>query len=929
MLLIAVSLGILAALPSIWPDRFPYLHGVKVDTDPENMLSEHEPVRLFHDHMKKELALYDMIVVGVVNEHHPEGVFNPQSLKNIYELTEYAKTLHWSHPENPEQQIGVIDIDIIAPSTVDNVQQGGPGTVKFEWLMSKPPETLEDAIAIREKAQRLPFLNDTLVSQDGHAIGLYIPVTSKDLSYQIAEKLKKKIASFAGSDQYYITGLPVAEDTFGVQMFKQMAISAPLAMLVIFILMLFFFRNLILIVSPMIVALVSIVCTMGLLVISGKTIHIMSSMIPIFITPIAVLDAIHILSEFFDRFQETKDRRKTIIGVMETLFMPMFFTSVTTVAGFASLALTPIPPVQVFGIFVSFGVIMAWLWTITFIPAYVMLIPEKALENFGMNLEHKVETQGLMGRLLGFLGGFTFKRHKWVLTGTVVIMAVSAWGISLISINDNPTRWFESKHPIRVADRVLNEHFGGTYMGYLALEPEVEKESFSQYTDGLHHRLTSYYKEKIDVPHMKATVDLVANKISELRKTLLDKNAIVSELETFIDSESWSASEDYYPAWDAVLMFISREKNRDEIFKQPEALNYIERLQETLLKTGIVGKSNALPDLVKTVHRELYSGKKDQFRIPDSSRAVAQTLLTFQNSHRPDDLWHFVTPDYRKTSIWVQLTSGDNRDMAKVVQAIDHFVMNNPPPFSLQHRWFGLTYINVVWQEKMVSGMLQAFLGSFLVVLLMMITLFRSALWGLFCMIPLTVTIALIYGITGIIGKDYDMPTAVLSSLSLGLAVDYAIHFLSRSRGLREEYGTWKSAVSSVFGEPARAITRNVIVVGIGFLPLLAAPLVPYKTVGTLIAAILIAAGLATLLILPSLIRWLEAFLFPEGRSRQFACNCGTCLVTATCGVGFVALNLNQFLSVGWTVLSLFSAVGILILFGVCYLLSRRQACEP
>ena len=53
-------------------------------------------------------------------------------------------------------------------------------------------------------------------------------------------------------------------------------------------------------------------------------------MIPIFIMPISVLDSIHVLSEFFDRYQETKDRRETIFKVMGELFMPMFYTSLTS-----------------------------------------------------------------------------------------------------------------------------------------------------------------------------------------------------------------------------------------------------------------------------------------------------------------------------------------------------------------------------------------------------------------------------------------------------------------------------------------------------------------------------------------------------------------------------------------------------------------------
>ncbi|MEE9165075.1 MAG: MMPL family transporter, partial [Nitrospinota bacterium] len=295
----------------------------------------------------------------------------------------------------------------------------------------------------------------------------------------------------------------------------------------------------------------------------------------------------------------------------------------------------------------------------------------------------------------------------------------------------------------------------------------------------------------------------------------------------------------------------------------------IEELQANLLKTGVVGKSNSLADIVKTVHRELFLGKEEQFKIPESANAVAQTLITYQNSHRPQDLWHFVTPDYRKTSIWVQLKSGDNMDMAGVVKTIDNYITKNPPPFPLKHQWFGLTYINVIWQDKMVSGMLQAFLGSFLVVLLMMTILFRSVLWGLLSMVPLTVTIGLIYGAIGLIGKDYDMPVAVLSSLSLGLAIDYAIHFLVRSRMLQEQHKSWLKTIGPVFGEPARAISRNVVVVGAGFLPLLAAPLVPYKTVGVFIAAILLTAGAASLLILPSLITLLERWLFPKNVIKE------------------------------------------------------------
>jgi len=215
---------------------------------------------------------------------------------------------------------------------------------------------------------------------------------------------------------------------------------------------------------------VSVMITMGLLVVTGHTVHIMSSMIPIFIMPIAVLDAVHILSEFFDRYQATRDRRRTIVEVMETLFWPMLYTSLTTAVGFGSLGLTPIPPVQTFGLFVAFGVLVAWALTVVFIPAYIMFLKPESLENFG-TAQHEGEAlhEGGMARTLGWMGRLTCRRAKPIVVGVLVLAAVAVYGISRIKINDNPIKWFTRQHPIRVADRVLNRHFVGTYMAYLAL----------------------------------------------------------------------------------------------------------------------------------------------------------------------------------------------------------------------------------------------------------------------------------------------------------------------------------------------------------------------------------------------------------------------------------------------------------------------------
>lgn len=833
---------------------------VHVDTDPENMLSKHEAVRVFHTATKKEFSLYDVVVLGVVNETHADGVFNPETLSHVFDLTEFAATL--SDPNNPDFK--VVPNNIIAPSTVDAITQAGLGQVSFNWLMAQPPTTQEEALRIRDLAMDNPLLKGTLVSEDGKAIGIYLPITSKKFAHTLSRQLKEKIATLGNNnDKYFITGLPVAEDTFGKEMFVQMAISAPLAMLAIFLLMLYFFKQVRLIISSMIVAMVAVLSTMGLLIGTGHTLHIMSSMIPIFLMPIAVVDSIHIMSEFFDEYQKKGDRRKTIEHVIDQLFRPMLYTSLTSAAGFASLAFAPIPPVQAFGIFVAIGIMIAWFTTIIFLPAYIMLMPESSLKNFGVKKDPNIGgNHSAMSRSLRNLGRFVHSWPKIIIFVTMMLTLLAFYGINKIQVNDNPVNWFTKNHEIRVADRVLNKHFSGTYVAYLVLESNLEKLSPIQ----AEKELANMFKGlAVD----ETSKGVVAKALAILTRTAQESStqAMLSLLESNLEDDLDLADDLTYDIWADVVAQVDTFRNRDQIFKRPDVLNYIEDLQQHLLTIGVVGKSSSITDVVKKVHKELFESNPDHYTIPDSVGAVAQCLIAFQNSHKPDDLYHLVTPDYQKANIWVQLQNGDNKGMEAVVKEVKKYMMGHPPPVQISHQWAGLTYLNVVWQDKMVSGMRDAFLSSFAIVFIMMVVLFRSPTWGLLAMIPLTMTIGWIYGIIGFIGKDYDMPVAVLSSLTLGLAVDFAIHFLERSRATYKKTGSWAKAITVMFEEPSRAISRNAIVIAIGFTPLLLAPLVPYKTVGVFLASIMAISGLATMMILPALITILQDWLFRKTNS--------------------------------------------------------------
>ncbi|WP_419784460.1 efflux RND transporter permease subunit [Maridesulfovibrio sp.] len=827
---------------------------VVIDTDPEHMLPADEPSRVFHNQSKEKYALSEIVVLGIINEKNPYGVFNPETLKRAYELAEFARTLRWENPDDPTKVDGVIEVDMIAPSMVEHITQEGPGTISFDWLMSRPPSTQSQADAVREKVFSNPMLAGQMASEDGKAMSILLPLTDKYQSYRVYTALHEKIKELGGDDEFHITGLPVAQDAIGIEMFTEMSLASPLAMGTIFMLLYFFFRKLSLTFLPMIIATLSVVMTMGTMIGCGFEVHIMSSMIPVFLMSIAVVDSIHILSEFFDLYTPEKGRKQTIVEALNLLFMPMLYTSLTSAAGFISLALTPIPPVQIFGVFVGLGIMVAWLLTIMFVPAYIMVLPARIFDNFGFS-KHGSEKTTLLSRLLEKTGGISYRYAKPLLGLFLVLLVVSAWGISKIQINDNPVKWFAPSHPIRLADTALNKHFAGTYPAYLVLENEDKEIHFSQSDRRKLAEKFSAFAAGLsaEFPDAKSKGVNFMAELMDSGNPAADVPLLDRAVELAAIKAEQAKGDDFY-LYDEFGSFFNLEKEQLKPFKQPEMLDYLAGLQEEILKAGLVGKTTGPDDLVSKIHQELTDGEEASYRVPEKMQTVSECYMQFQQSHRPHDLWHYVTPDYNGACVVFQLSSGDNMVMEAVENFVSDYFAHNPPPFDVSHNWAGLTYINVAWQQQMVEGMLRSFIGSFGIVLLMAVFLFRSFKWGVLCMVPLTITIAFIYGFIGLIGKDYDMPVAVLGVLTLGMSVDFAIHFVERSRKIYARTGSWKETLPRMYGAPARAISRNVLVIAIGFLPMLISALIPYRTTSLLLSSIMLISGILTLVAMPAII---------------------------------------------------------------------------
>lgn len=481
-------IAIVLAVTAVFAVQFPK---ADIDTDPENMLEDSQPDRVFYQKVKKEFGINDFIVVGITDE---SGIYRSESLKGVERIISQILKIK-----------GVIAEDVISLTTTDNIK-AREGTLEIRPAMSRVPETREEVETLRRDIAGNPFLHEKIVSADGKATAIYIPIQKKDMSYRIGSAIEAIVnKELLPGQRFYLAGLPIAEDTFGYEMFKQMAVAAPMAGLGIMIVLYIMLRKVGFIFIPMMDAMISIVWAMGALIGAGYPVHIMSSMIPIFLMPIAILNDVHVLSEFADRYPSIRDRRETLLSVMEELYIPSFFAPLTTSVGFASLALTHIPPVKVFGLFTSFGIAAAWLFSMTIVPAVIMLIKEEQFEKaFGQERKHLWQKNILKG-----IGDFAWNRSVLIVAGFSLLLIIGIYGITRIQVNDNPVRWFKENHPLRQADTMMNRLFGGTYMAYLVVEgdkPEIIKDpKVMAYVD----RLQKHLEEEPLVGKTSSVADIV------------------------------------------------------------------------------------------------------------------------------------------------------------------------------------------------------------------------------------------------------------------------------------------------------------------------------------------------------------------------------------------------------------------------------------
>ncbi len=737
----------------------------KTDTNPKHMLPETSDVRVWNSEVEKTFDLYeDMIVLGVANDG---GVLNRETLERIHRITGEILRIE-----------GVAARDVSSLTTIDNVTMEG-GTLKVGPLMPEVPATDRELSDLRRALFGNPLFLNRVISEDGNTTAIYVPLERGVNGKAVADRIRGIVRTENGPERFYVAGDPVARDTFGSEMFKLMAIFAPIAGLLMFLARYLMFRDLFLSIALMMDAMVAIIWSMGLLIGFGFPIHIMSSMAPVFLMAIAT-DSIHIFNEFYFRFRETGDKRAAILETMKAVGRPVRYTALATMAGFAVLLFMHIEPVRVFGGLVAFGTLALRILSFSFIPAMFTFVKDETIQRTSQREDVRSSRTARLLTRAALLGARRPRRSVFV---GLALLALAVVGMTRIHVNNNTVEWFKGKSEVRTSDRVLNAALGGTSLGYVV--------------------------------------------------------AIADQ---------------------------------DDQIKTPEALRTIEGLQRRLEALPVVGKTTSVVDYVKRINYVLHDENPAYDVIPESEETVGQYLFLFGMSAKPSDLNNVVDYPFRRANIFVQLKTWDADAMRTVKHEVDEFKARTGARLTFKPA--GTAYFNLVWNDEVLWDMIRGFVIALVVVFVILAVNFRSLKWAIVGYAPLVFTILVIYGLIGLSGKDFDMPISVLSTLSLGMAVDFAIHFISRFRrrlseirpdGTVPDESTVTDALLWTAERPGKGVFRNAVLFASAFSVMLFAPLTPYVTVGAFIVSMMILSAVMTIIYLPALIVLLRGWLFKGG----------------------------------------------------------------
>ena len=433
-----------------------FLPRLEKDTDVTNMLPRRNPTVRLADRIEQEFGVRDSLLIGVV-ENGRQGIYNSDTLRFLFRLTKGLEGLPGIEPGSVK---GIFTIDTIL---------GTSDGFEVKPLLDEVPVTEEEILAFRRRVARNSMIQGEIVSRDGTGtLILADPESGADLA-----ALYDRIRDLIGSEdrknpgrEVFVAGIPVITGVIGRYVDQDMRRMIPFVAVVIVVMLALLLRSVRGVVLPLFVVGFSVVWTMGAMALLRIPIYPMTTIVPILIMALGCADGIHVTNRYYEAVgeEEEADRRCIILRTMGEMWRPVVMTSLTTTVGFLSLLTSDMEPIRYLGAFSAFGIVVAMLFSLTFLPASLALlkvpVPRRRPRDRDAGGGRRMAA-GMSG-ILGAAGEVVYVYRYLVVGVNVVVILVSLALLPFLRVDSDPMRYFETGSEIPEANRMINEKFNGT-----------------------------------------------------------------------------------------------------------------------------------------------------------------------------------------------------------------------------------------------------------------------------------------------------------------------------------------------------------------------------------------------------------------------------------------------------------------------------------
>ncbi len=331
--------------------------------------------------------------------------------------------------------------------------------------------TADDFAKIGEIVAHEPLLKNRLISPDKKFTAVNITVQLPDNPNQevmevatFVRDLAQKMEQQDPNLDVRLTGVVMMNVSFPEATIKDNQVLVPIMFLVVIAVLWFMVRTFSGVITTVFLIVFSIFGAMGAFIWMGGylTGPVMSA--PIIILTMAVADSVHILVTFLQHMRRGESKHLAMVESLRINMQPVFLTSITTVIGFLSMNFSDVPPLRDLGNVVAIGVALAFVHSVAFLPALMMVLPVK---------ERTKEPKAL--HWMDNLGDWVINKRKVLLATFSVLAVVIIAFIPKNELNDEFVKYFDTSVPFRADTDFTEEHLTGLYNIFISVKAGKEQ----------------------------------------------------------------------------------------------------------------------------------------------------------------------------------------------------------------------------------------------------------------------------------------------------------------------------------------------------------------------------------------------------------------------------------------------------------------------